>query len=172
MTDLSTMAAKIETNTRHRGAGVKHTPEQIAAHFKAKQPAKADATAKPAPAKAQPEPKEPTVKKTATPKQAPAPKAAAAKPKEAKAPKANGAAKLGQRAQAEADAKAGKLPKAPDFSAPSHKRWRGKLEEVQALVKAGDAKGLKGYKLPNYSSSPVAIARYRDLAVMALEARK
>jgi len=69
-------------------------------------------------------------------------------------------------------AQAGKLPPVPDFSAPTHARFRKKLDEVVASANAGDLKGLKGYAINPVSSSPKAIARYRDLAVIALEARK
>jgi hypothetical protein len=66
---------------------------------------------------------------------------------------------------------AGKLPPIPDFCAKTHERFRGKLAEVIALVKAGDAKALKAYKINPISSSPKAIDRYRALAITALEAR-
>jgi len=114
--------------------------------------------------------------KTQTPKAAKAPKAKkAVEAKPAKAP-ANGnaekpARKLGKRAQIEADAQPGKLPSAPDFSAPTHERFRPKLAEVVALAKAGDSKGLRAYKINPVSSSPKAILRYRDLCVTALEAK-
>lgn len=103
---------------------------------------------------------------------APAKPARAKADKPAKAPKAPKAAKpLGKRAQAEADAAAGKLPTPPDFSANTHKPFRKKLDEVVALVKAGDVAGLKALEIKAYSTSPKAIARYRDLAVAALEAK-
>jgi hypothetical protein len=86
---------------------------------------------------------------------------------------ANGKApKVGKRAQIEADAKAGKLPTTPDFSAKTHERFRGKLAEVVKLAKAGDVKALKAFKVNPISSSPKAIDRYRNLAVMALEANR
>lgn len=78
---------------------------------------------------------------------------------------------LGKRAAAEAAAREGKLPTPPDFSAKTHERYRPKLEEVVKMAKAGDIKGLKGYAINPTSTSPKAIARYRDLAVIALEAR-
>lgn len=87
-------------------------------------------------------------------------------------PKAEPKAKpAGKRAAIEAEAKAGKLPKAPDFSAETHKRFRPLLAEVVAAVKEGDVKALKALKINPISSSPKAVARYRDLALMALEAR-
>ncbi len=79
---------------------------------------------------------------------------------------------LGKRAQIEANARAGRLPEPPDFSAETHKRFRNKLAAVVALARAGDLNGLRGFKVNPVSSSPKAIARYRDLCVMALEASR
>jgi hypothetical protein len=78
---------------------------------------------------------------------------------------------LGKRAQIEADARAGKLPEPPDFSAETHKRFRNKLAAVVELANAADLKGLRGFEINPVSSSPKAIARYRDLCIVALEAR-
>lgn len=77
---------------------------------------------------------------------------------------------LGKRAQIEADARAGKLPAPPDFSAETHKRFRNKLAAVVALAKAGDLNGLRAFQINPVSSSPKAIKRYRDLCIVALEA--
>lgn len=77
----------------------------------------------------------------------------------------------GKRAAILAAAEGGQVPDAPDFSAETHKRFRPKLAEVIAMVEAGDLKGLKAFKIKPVSSSPKAIAKYRDLAVIALEAR-
>lgn len=79
---------------------------------------------------------------------------------------------LGKRAQMEADARAGKLPEPPDFSAETHKRFRNKLAAVVALAEAGDLEGLRAFHVNPVSSSPKAIKRYRDLCIMALEARQ
>lgn len=98
-------------------------------------------------------------KKTAAPKVEKAAKA----PKEPKA--------LGKRAQADADAKAGKIPTAPDFSAETHKAHRKRLAEVVALVEAKNLKGLRALKLERHTSSRKAIARYHELAVWALTAQ-
>lgn len=68
-------------------------------------------------------------------------------------------------------ARRGELPAVPDFSAETHKRFRGKLAQLIALVEAGDAAGLQAIEIKPYSSSPKAMARYRDLAVVAIEAR-
>ncbi|MGE0753327.1 MAG: hypothetical protein AB7K64_22360 [Variibacter sp.] len=78
---------------------------------------------------------------------------------------------LGKRAAIEATAREGKLPEPPDFSAETHKRFRNKLASVVELAKAGDLKGLRKFEVNPVSSSPKAIARYRDLCVIALEAQ-
>jgi hypothetical protein len=79
---------------------------------------------------------------------------------------------LGKRAQIEADTRAGKLPEPPDFSAATHTRFRNKLAAVVELARAGDLNGLRAFQINPVSSSPKAIARYRDLCVMALEASR
>jgi hypothetical protein len=79
---------------------------------------------------------------------------------------------LGKRATIEAAAREGKLPEPPDFSAPTHTRFRNKLASVVELAKAGDLKGLQAFQINPVSSSPKAIARYRDLCIIALEARR
>lgn len=99
--------------------------------------------------------------KAAKPKAAPKP---AKKTAEAKPP-------AGKRAAIMDAAKAGKLPSPPDFSAETHKRFRAKLESLVAMAKAGDIKGLKAVEINPVSSSPKAMAKYRDLAVIALEAK-
>lgn len=76
---------------------------------------------------------------------------------------------LGKRAAIEVAARGGKLPEPPDFSAETHKRFRNKLASVVELAKAGDIKGLRAFEINPVSSSPKAIARYRDLCVIALE---
>lgn len=96
-------------------------------------------------------------------------KAKAEKP--AKPAKAEKPAKAGKRAEVLAAAEAGTLPAAPDFSAPTHARFLKKHAELVALVDAGDLKALKAFPINPISSSPKALARYRDLAVTALEAR-
>lgn len=78
----------------------------------------------------------------------------------------------GKRAQIEADARAGKLPDPPDFSAETHKRFRNKLAAVVALANAGDLEGLRAFQINPVSSSPKAIKRYRDLCIVAIEARR
>lgn len=94
-----------------------------------------------------------------------APKAKAEK--RAKAPRPAG----GKRGAILEAAKRGEMPSPPDFSANTHRPHRGRLEEVVKMAKAGDVKGLKAFKINPTSTSPKAIARYRDLAVTALEAK-
>lgn len=112
------------------------------------------------PAKA---PKAPKAAKPAKEKPAKAPKAAAA-------PAADKA--LGKRAQIAADAEAGIIPAKPDFSASTHARFRKKLDEIAALVEKGDIKALKAFPINPVSSSPKAMDKYRNLAVIALEAQR
>lgn len=93
-------------------------------------------------------------------------------PKPAKAPKKAKAAKAtGKRAAILEAAQRGELPAAPDFSAETHKRFRPKLAQVVAAAEAGDLAALKAFEINPVSSSPKAIAKYRDLCVVALEAR-
>ena len=77
---------------------------------------------------------------------------------------------LGRRATIEATAREGKLPEPPDFSAPTHTRFRNKLASVVELAKTGDLKELQAFQINPVSSSPKAIARYRDLCIVALGA--
>lgn len=77
----------------------------------------------------------------------------------------------GKRAAILEAAQRGEIPNAPDFSAATHARFRKKLDEIVALVKSGDLETLKGLEINPASSSRKAMARYRDLAVIALEAR-
>ncbi|MBX9883570.1 MAG: hypothetical protein K2X68_01225, partial [Novosphingobium sp.] len=103
----------------------------------------------------------------------------AAKPKVAKAvavsapttAQREAAGKRGATKRATEDAAAGVMPSPPDFSAQTHARFRGKLAEVVAMVEAGDVEGLKAFHINPVSTSPKAIDRYRNLAVIALEAR-
>jgi hypothetical protein len=74
-------------------------------------------------------------------------------------------------ADLEAKARQGQLPPPPDFSAPTHVRYRSKLEGLIALAERGDAEALTAITINPVSSSPKALARYRDLCITALEAR-
>lgn len=68
-------------------------------------------------------------------------------------------------------AERGELPAAPDFSAPTHARFRTRLAELVEMANAGDVESLKTAVIPVYSTSPRAMARYRALVIIALEAR-
>lgn len=109
----------------------------------------------------------------------PQPEAKPAKqPKPAKAapaPKAEGERKprtSASHAEALEAAKRGELPTAPDFSAPTHKAFRGRLAKIVAMIDAGDVAGLKADTTEPKSSSRVILCRFRDLAITALEARR
>ena len=110
-------------------------------------------------------------KKKSTAKRAAKPAASKKVPKAAATQEASSQRPLGQRAAIEAAAREGKLPEPPDFSAETHKRFRKKLASVVELAKAGDLKGLRAIEINPVSSSPKAIARYRELCVIALEAQ-
>ncbi|MDZ4094830.1 MAG: hypothetical protein U1D35_07965 [Paracoccaceae bacterium] len=68
-------------------------------------------------------------------------------------------------------AQTGALPQAPDFSKPTHARFRAKLAQIVALAEAGDIAGLQDFEINPVSSSPKAMARYRDRCVIAIAAR-
>jgi len=72
----------------------------------------------------------------------------------------------------EAKARQGELPPPPDFSAPTHARFRARLAALVELVGKADATGLRAIPINPVSSSPKALARYRDLSMLAIEARK
>jgi hypothetical protein len=74
-------------------------------------------------------------------------------------------------ADLEAKARQGELPPPPDFSAPTHARFRNKLEGLIALAEKGDAEALMAVAINPVSSSPKALARYRDLCLIAIAAR-
>jgi hypothetical protein len=75
-------------------------------------------------------------------------------------------------ADLETRARQGELPPPPDFSEATHARFRAKLEGLVAPAKKGDVEGLRAVVINPVSSSPKAMARYRDLALIAVEARK
>lgn len=117
-----------------------------------------------------------TAKKTTTAKKPS--KKAAVKPATTKKPNANAraAVKPGDRARydwnaADEKAKAGTVPTPPDFSAPTHTRFRDLLSDVVAAARAGDLARLKEIKITAASSSPKAVDRYRGLCVIALGAK-
>jgi hypothetical protein len=86
-------------------------------------------------------------------------------------PKLANARVIGKR-QAVVDlAQSGTLPQAPDFSKPTHARFRAKLAQIVTLAEAGDIAGLQAFEINPVSSSPKAMARYRDHCVIAINAR-
>ena len=86
-------------------------------------------------------------------------------------PKAATAPAIGKRQAILDQAQTGALPQAPDFSKPTHARFRAKLTQIVALAEAGDIAGLLAFEINPVSSSPKAMARYRDLCVIAITAR-
>ncbi len=64
------------------------------------------------------------------------------------------------------------MPPPPDFSAPTHARFRAKLAALVELAGKADVTGMRAIPINPVSSSPKALARYRDLAVLAIEARE
>jgi hypothetical protein len=96
--------------------------------------------------------------------------APASKPAAAPAAEPN-AQRRPNNADLEAKARQGELPPPPDFSALTHARFRSKLEGLIALAERGDAEALRAVTINPVSSSPKALARYRDLCITALEAR-
>ena len=90
---------------------------------------------------------------------------------EAIEPKAANAPVIGKRQAIVDQAQTGVLPQPPDFSKPTHARFRTKLAQVVALAEADDIAALQAFEINPVSSSPKAIARYRDLCVIAITAR-
>ncbi|MGY9048267.1 hypothetical protein P775_07955 [Puniceibacterium antarcticum] len=86
--------------------------------------------------------------------------------------KAAGAPVTGKRKAILEQAQSGVLPQAPDFSKPTHARFRAKLAQIVALAEAGDIAALRAFEINPVSSSPKALARYRDNAVLAIGARE
>jgi hypothetical protein len=86
-------------------------------------------------------------------------------------PKAAPAPVVGKRQATLDHAQTGALPPAPDFSKPTHARFRAKLAQIVALAEAGDIAALQAFEINPVSSSPKAMARYRDLCVIAITAR-
>ncbi len=79
--------------------------------------------------------------------------------------------KPGKRRAIIEQAQVGALPAAPDFSKPTHARFRAKLASLVALAEANDVDGLKAVVINPVSTSPKAMARYRDCAILAIVAR-
>jgi len=89
----------------------------------------------------------------------------------AEEPKAVLAPEIGKRQAIVDQAQTGALPPAPDFSKPTHARFRAKLAQIVAFAEAGDIAALQAFEINPVSSSPKAMARYRDLCVIAITAR-
>lgn len=68
-------------------------------------------------------------------------------------------------------AQKGILPEPPNFEAETHRPYRKRLAELVEMAKAGDLAGLRAAKINPISTSPKAMDRFRNLAVVALEAR-
>lgn len=86
-------------------------------------------------------------------------------------PKAAPAPVIGKRQAIRDQAQSGALPQPPDFSKPTHARFRAKLAQIVALAEAGDIASLQAFEINPVSSSPKAMARYRDFCVIAITAR-
>ena len=86
-------------------------------------------------------------------------------------PKAATAPGIGKRQAIRDQAQTGALPQPPDFSKATHARFRTKLAQIVVLAEAGDIAALQAFEINPVSSSPKAMARYRDLCVIAITAR-
>ena len=89
----------------------------------------------------------------------------------AEEPKVPTAPAIGKRQAIRDQAQTGALPQAPDFSKPTHARFRAKLAQIVALAEASDIGSLQAFEINPVSSSPKAMSRYRDLCVIAINAR-
>ena len=89
----------------------------------------------------------------------------------AEEPNATATPVIGKRQAILDQAQTGALPQSPDFSKPTHARFRAKLAQIVALVQADDVAGLQAFEINPVSSSPKAMARYRDLCVITITAR-
>jgi len=69
-------------------------------------------------------------------------------------PKAAPAPIVGKRQAILDQAQGGALPQAPDFSKPTHARFRAKLAQIVALADAGDIAALQAFEINPVSSSP------------------
>ena len=78
---------------------------------------------------------------------------------------------IGKRQAILDQAQTGALPQPPDFSKPTHARFRAKLAQIVTLAEAGDIAALQAFEINPVSSSPKAMARHRDLCVIAIKAR-
>ena len=92
-------------------------------------------------------------------------------PVPANEPKAVAVPAIGKRQAILDQAHTGALPEPPDFSKPTHARFSTKLAQIVALAEAGDIAALQAFEINPVSSSPKAMARYRDRCVIAIAAR-
>ena len=92
-------------------------------------------------------------------------------PPAAEEPQAAAPPVIGKRQAILDQAQTGALPQPPDFSKPTHARFRAKLAQIVVLAEAGDIAALQAFEINPVSSSPKAMARYRDLCVIAIAAR-
>ena len=92
-------------------------------------------------------------------------------PAPADQPAAATAPVIGKRKAILEQAQTGALPLLPDFSKPTHARFRAKLAQIVSLAETGDIAGLQAFEINPVSSSPKAMARYRDRCVIAITAR-
>jgi len=92
-------------------------------------------------------------------------------PTVAEEPKAATAPTIGKRQAILDQVQTGALPTAPDFSKPTRAGFRSKLAQIVALAERGDTAALQAFEIKPVSSSPKAMARYRDLCVIAITAR-
>lgn len=76
------------------------------------------------------------------------------------------------RRDAEDRARNGVIPRPPDFSAATHRGYRARLRRLVELVKAGDVRALKRESFRSNATSPRALGKYRDLAVLAMQTRR
>jgi hypothetical protein len=68
-------------------------------------------------------------------------------------------------------AQAGVLPTPPDFTTDTHKNYRAKLARIVDAIAAGDVAALEAVDIKPVCSSSIPMARFRNLAVIALKAR-
>lgn len=159
-----------ELQTQQLGQQRKATKTQ-AASAPAK-PEAAPAAPTPPPAKPEAETTEDTMTTKTTSKSKKASKAKARTPVKAKTKAASGARARYDWKTAEEKAAAGTLATPPDFSAPTHKPYASKIEEVLKAARAGDKEALAKIKIKPVSSTPKALDRYRKLAITAIENKK
>ena len=92
-------------------------------------------------------------------------------PTKVEEPKAQIAPEIGKRQAILDRMQTGALSPAPDVSKPAYARFRTKLAQIVALAEAGDIAALQAFEINPVSSSLKAMARYRDLCVIAITAR-